>query len=189
MHLCGKFSFQDFDDDNEAKAKSKNDTAWFWFNIPAISNAGDGLYEKYVFKHLLPAIGTHPELDSECRFVMDGDCLPDGMLQIPGAENAPEILEEIMKNGFNNCYVVGVHAISSDSQFAEVDKILRSEMAGYLGCILCRGHGFERFLEVAASMNLVYTFNISFLRMIEEFNCTFLSDDELRDWGYFPHKT
>lgn len=171
---------------DNAQITSKHNTAWFWFHIPTVSEASAGQYGRYIYAQLLPVVAANEELEWECRYVMDGDCLPQDQLNIPGSENAPKVMEAIMENNFDNCYVVGFHALSNDPKFSEVDQGLRQKVQGYLGCIPCWGQEFEDFLNAGRSMMLVYAFNINFMRSFEKANFTFLNDNELRSLGFDP---
>ncbi|MFC1805971.1 hypothetical protein ACFL09_03225 [Planctomycetota bacterium] len=164
--------------------------AFFWFDWQKISDSGHPAYGAYVYRQMLPHFSpTLHDFPVACYYFDDGDCLPQGSLQIPylGPKEAA-VLEQVRVKGPDMFYVVGVFNMGDELALEDVDARLRaSGVIGYVGMTSCpEGITLEGYLALTRQMSLCHAFDIRFGTSFEKDSFAFLRDDELKAMGFEP---
>lgn len=160
----------------------------FWFNWQDISDSGDRMYGRYVYKHLLPYFSParHDLYSTGLCYFFDGHFLPERNVKIPhsGPEQA-RVLEQVRRTGADLFYVVAIYKRGGRVSFEEVDKALRKEgVRGYTGMTSCPKLNFRKFDVLTGKMMLPYAFAIRAGGVIEKESFTYASDKELQSMGF-----
>lgn len=164
--------------------------AFFWFDWKEISDGGHPAYGAYVYRQMLPLFSPkRHDFPIACYYFDDGDCLPQGPLEIPyrGPEEE-SVLEQVRLKGPDMFYVVGVYSMGDELPLGDVDRQLREGgVMGYVGMTSCpEGTDIEGYLSLGRQMSLCHAFDIRFGASLEKDSFEFLSDDELRAMGFEP---
>jgi hypothetical protein len=168
-------------------ALKEESLAFYWFNSRVISDAGNSMYGRFAYQHLLPWLSPAKQTNPEAWFVLfDGDCMiqPE-LLRSYFRPQDNVLLDEVRRIGESLCYVIAILGQGTCVQ-EDIDRELRTvDVLGYMGMTAPAQFNRDTFLHFQEVMALVIAVRIDGAKL-KKISYEFHAVNELKQIGFEP---